>query len=210
MSLSTFTAGDTAPTVRTKLNAVVNAVNTLDGGGTASRRARFFCDTDLVLAGYEGQVSIYPYLGAESGYIQPGYEGSGGRTYIEAVAEVGSAYLEIVVWEWETPPDWSAWNVTQAVGFELYTTDTGGNSYLSVATYRRPVGGGAPVAGGTLVSQKTAAVWTTVWLTASALAGGTWAAGDVLVVAITMHADQTAASKVARLGSRIVQWTVTT
>lgn len=200
MSIDEFTPVMGPSAVRTNLNAMRTAVNTLEAA-TAPTYARKL----TLWPEYPGMAWYSTDLAYGYGYQIEGnmpnihHDDAGGRNWYEWSSVTGAAETVRASLRWTLPEQWNGWS-TSAITLALWASAVDDTATVALKVYRNT----------TLVHSHSAAhptvasTWENTVFTDDDILHGSWVAGDILTVEFIFSAESTAT---IRLGETVLAYT---
>lgn len=190
MALQTFNNGDSAPTVRAKLNALVAAVQGASPLYVEFAQALWPAWAGCVWSG----VGAVGATGTGTKWIGLEYAGAGGRNLYKLHAPDSAQIYEATgAVKFNLPATFNQWSKTaHPLALEFFTTDATADCAVDVVVYR-----GDEVRAA-LMGQSAPNAWTSLVFT-NTLIGDDWAAGDEITVEVTLRAKGSKVSCVGKL-----------
>lgn len=109
-----------------------------------------------------------------------GYDGSGGNTFFRLYTDAVDPTVVYIIMKWRLPENWVSWDPTQALSFQLRTSDGSGDSHLDLQFYQDNV------AVGSVADLTSSGGWSDKNVSEATLGGSNWAAGDILTAEIKL------------------------
>ena len=198
MPITAFPAIRDSTATRTRLNEIVTAVNTLVAATPTVSAQVARLDPEypgVVWHDLEGAPGgAFGYYQEEEGALDTEYEGVGGRQYYEWSAEGASQVSVSAALKWRLPENFDSWQAAgDVIELAVWTTDSSGEAECDVTVYRNTTEVAEEL------DQDSAATWGTVGFTSAEISGGTWAAGDVLTMEVTLRAQNASRIRLAEV-----------